>query len=268
MIPLDQWLDKAKRLPVGQSKRVYHAQESTPAMVVRNLPDRYTAYCHRCHDAAVHLKTHAVITNIEPQKKFMPWPQDACPIEESPDKYSLWQFLISKGMDYNYFFEGVPVLYSAKQQRLLVGTAQGWLGRALKDGQLPKWCNYGQAATYGLAPGEVIGEQVILVEDFFSKLKIRWAMPGITSIALLGTHLADSLVQALIAAKPSGIGVLLDSDKAGRAGSQAVIKRLRGLGFYVFNLDLPDDRDAKELRRAELTKIVTEAPWKSLSCKH
>lgn len=267
MIPLDQWLDKAKRVPIGQSRRVYHGQERTPAMTVKNLPDRYTAYCHRCHEGAVHLKSHASLVQVEVQQRFMPWPQDSCPIDDSPDKYRIWQFLISKGMDYNYFFEGVPVLYSAKQQRLLVATSQGWLGRAI-GGQLPKWCTYGTPAVFGLAPGEVIGSQVILVEDYFSKLKIRWAVPGITSIALLGTSLPDKLVAALIAAKPDAIAVLLDADKAGQRGSRDVLKRLQGLGFHSFNIQPPDDRDPKELRRGELTKLITEAPWKSQFCRH
>ena len=56
MLHPDEWLREAKRLPIGRAARVYHGAEHRPNLVVKNLPDRYTCYCHRCHEGGVVLK--------------------------------------------------------------------------------------------------------------------------------------------------------------------------------------------------------------------
>ena len=48
----EEWLQEAQRLPVGSSKRIYHGAERRPNLVVRNLPDKWTAYCFACKEYA------------------------------------------------------------------------------------------------------------------------------------------------------------------------------------------------------------------------
>lgn len=227
-------------------------------MVVKNLPDRYTAYCHRCHEGAVHLKEHCALTPITAQAKFMPWPEDAIVFERASawNRSKVYEFLITKGIDYQTMLAAVPMYYSHKQQRLIIATAQGWIGRALRN-QVPKWCTYGdKPAVYGIAPGEVIKQSVVLVEDYLSKLKGQWAVPEFTWIACLGTSLHAKLVAALLGANVSEVRVMFDGDKAGLSGYQNAFKRLRGLGFDVRQVKTPVGCDPKDLQWQALRDLV------------
>jgi len=263
MIPLAEWLHLAKQCAVGQSKRVKHKQEATAAMTVRNLPDRYTAYCHRCHEGAVHLKEHAALTPIETQDQFMPWPDDAVLFEHVKDweLLKIWEFLISKGIDYNAMLKHVQIYYSSKHGRLIFETDQGWIGRALR-GQAPKWCTYGSAyAVYGLGAGELIQPRVVLTEDYLSKLKGSWAVPNVTWIAALGTKVHTKLVAKLLQSNVQEVGIMFDGDKAGIKGHQPAIQRLQGLGIHAFAINTPPGCDPKDLRRGALLQLIREAPW-------
>ena len=43
-----EWLDEAKKVPVGQHRRVYHGAERRTSLVVWNNEDSWSAYCHAC----------------------------------------------------------------------------------------------------------------------------------------------------------------------------------------------------------------------------
>lgn len=257
MIPLDEWLHLAKKVAIGSSKRVYHKHETTPAMTVKNLPDRYTAYCHRCHEGAVHLKEHAALSPINVQAKFMPWPDDAVLFANAAvwEQMKVFEFLVTKGIDYSTMLKDVPMYLSNKHGRLIIGTGQGWIGRALR-GQVPKWATYGKPAVFGIGVAESISKRVVLVEDYLSKIKGQWAVPEVTWIACLGTRPHQKLIAAMIAAGVESIGIMFDGDKAGNSGYAEAAKRLKGLGFKVDRIDTPSNCDPKDLTHEQLRRLV------------
>lgn len=264
-LPDHEWLHLAQRLAVGQSSRAYHKNEATPAMTIRNLPDRWTAYCHRCHQAAVKLKTHAVLSRVPDQKRFMPWPADAKPLEEWPlyEQETIFKLLLEKGIDRQVHLAPVPVWYSRDQGRLILGTSLGWIGRATR-GQLPKWTGYGYPApAYAAAPGALApGAPVVLTEDYLSALKLHWAMrgggiPG-TGAACLGTTAGDKLVLDLVQSRPDWVAVAFDGDRAGRVQVGPVLKRLRGVGLNAFALNTPSGYDPKDLTQEQLIQLIGE----------
>ena len=61
----EEWLDQAKRCPLGQARRVYHGAETTPALVVFNKQDAWSAYCHRCHSTG--FKAKELVRIVQPQ---------------------------------------------------------------------------------------------------------------------------------------------------------------------------------------------------------
>lgn len=266
-LPDHEWLHLAQRLAVGQASRAYHKNEATPAMTIRNLPDRWTAYCHRCHQAAVKLKTHAVLSRVPDQKRFMPWPADAKPLEEWPlyEQETIFKLLLEKGIDRQVHLAPVPVWYSRDQGRLILGTSLGWIGRATR-GQLPKWTGYGYPApAYAAAPGALVpGAPVVLTEDYLSALKFHWAFRsrGIagTGVACLGTTLPDKLAVDLIQGgrAPARVLVAFDGDRAGSAGRAGVLKRLRGLGVQAVGVDTPGGYDPKDLTQEQLIQLIGE----------
>lgn len=266
-LPDHEWLHLAQRLAVGQSSRAYHKNEATPAMTIRNLPDRWTAYCHRCHQAAVKLKTHAVLSRVPDQKRFMPWPADAKPLEEWPlyEQETIFKLLLEKGIDRQVHLAPVPVWYSRDQGRLILGTSLGWVGRATR-GQLPKWTGYGYPApAYAAAPGALVtGASVVLTEDYLSALKFHWALRGTgggtpwTGIACLGTTAGDRLAVALLEAQPDRVVVAFDGDSAGVRGRTDVLRRLRGLGLHAIACNTPSGYDPKDLTQEQLIQLIGE----------
>jgi hypothetical protein len=176
----------------------------------------------------------------------------------------VWEFLISKGIDYNLMLKGTKIYYSNQHGRLIFETDQGWIGRALR-GQAPKWCTYGSGyAVYGLSANEPVLPRVVLTEDYLSKLKGSWAVPNVTWIAVLGTKVHTKLVAKLLQSNVQEVGVMFDGDKAGLKGHQPAIQRLQGLGIHTFPIFTPDGFDPKDLRRAALLKLIQEAPWTSI----
>lgn len=261
-IPNHEWLAQAQALPVGQSKRVRHNQEATPAMVVYNLPDRWIAKCHRCHRSAVQMKSHATLTALPDQKRFMPWPADAkalvaWPLHVQEEQYKL---MLSKGFDWQSMAPDVAVWYSEKTGRLLFGTKLGWLGRATR-GQLPKWCGYGfPAPAYGAHPSDPVGSIVCITEDLLSALKTRWAvrqvLPGVVVHAALGTELSDKHLRDLLEGGCKAVWCFMDGDSAGDKGAKLISARARGMGLAARVIPTPRGKDPKDMTQEEIQYVL------------
>ena len=261
-LPSREWLAQAQRLAVGASARVRHNNEATPAMVVYNLPDRWVAKCHRCHQSGVVLKAHASLAALPDQKRFMPWPQDAKPLTSWPvgTQELLYKLLLTKGFDWQVMAPDVPLWYSEKQGRLLFGTRLGWLGRAA-NGQLPKWCGYGfPAPAYGAHPTDPIGEVTIITEDLLSALKTRWAvqqvLPGVVAHAALGTELSNKHLQHLLEGGCKAVWTFMDGDPAGDKGSRLIVRRAHGMGLQTRVIQTPRGRDPKDQSKEELLRCI------------
>lgn len=69
-LPDSDWLPKAKALAIGAKASIYHQGERTPALNIANLPDRWTAYCHRCKAKSVVMKTTVKLTLDAPKKSY------------------------------------------------------------------------------------------------------------------------------------------------------------------------------------------------------
>lgn len=260
-LPHNEWLAKAQALPVGQSRRTYHNEENRANLVVGNDVDRWWAYCHRCHEGGVLMKEHVDLSQaVQQQERVMPWPADAVPYGTDPviSQYA-WRMLLPKGIDLHSMLPGVPMYTSQEQQRLIIGSAQGWLGRALGNVQ-PKWVAYRSPGkpvpVYAAHPHDTVQGTVVLTEDYFSALKIRWSMYGqpLTGVACLGTSLHTRLLAALLAC--DRVLISFDGDRAGRDGTVAVARRLRALGKPVTELRVPDGLDPKDMRSDQIKEML------------
>jgi hypothetical protein len=253
-----EWLRKAERLAVNQTQRTYHKDENRPNLVVRNLPDRYTAYCHKCGEGAVHLKQHAQIGSaVGVQTRTMKWPSDACDLSMLPEytAKTVYSFLLSKRLDVQVMAPDLPVKYSVKQARIILGCSMGWLGRAHVN-QQPKWCNYENDIEFAVHLQDTeFKPVVVLVEDYVSALIVRWAMPEVTCVALLGTALrSNTLIMQLTKAKQ--VLGFFDGDAAGRKGDALARVRLQGLGINYSSVPTPVDHDPKDLDKLEIQSLL------------
>lgn len=259
-LPHTEWLAKAQALAVGQTRRTYHNEESRANLIVGNDHDRWWAYCHRCHEGGVLMKEHVVL-QVQPaqQERIMPWPADALPYGADPGlSQAAWRMLLPKGIDLHSMLPGVPLWTSQGQQRLIFGSAQGWLGRAI-GGVQPKWVAYRSAgqppAVYATHPADRLAGTVVLTEDYLSALKIRWATDAkVMAAACLGTSLHTRCLAQCINCER--ILLAFDGDEAGQRGSRAVAQRLSALGVNVQQLHVPWGLDPKDMRSDQIKEML------------
>lgn len=82
------WLDRAKRLPVGQKRRAYHdckAGATKSNFEYGNEPEFLWAKCHRCGFSKRHDKTH--VQYSPPVRRQVSTPTDLTPLIELVAKY-------------------------------------------------------------------------------------------------------------------------------------------------------------------------------------
>ncbi|QJD54786.1 putative DNA primase [Pseudomonas phage MR6] len=260
-IPPSEFVHHAKSLAVGQTGRFNHKCGPGKVLHVGNAESRYWCKCYRCHQGGVLDKTHATMTRIPDQKRFMPWPDDAKDLSQWPayTQELLLKQLYTKGIDRQVMLGDSHVWYSEKQGRLLFGTRLGWLGRATR-GQNPKWAGYGYPAPeYGAHPLDTPTSTVVLTEDYLSAMKVRWALQGVqgvTAQALLGTELRTRHLSDLLDAGVQKVVTFLDGDRAGRSGSIDVARRARGMGLVTGNVEPPEDHDPKDLHKEQILNLL------------
>lgn len=259
-LPENEWLHKAQALAIGQTSRTYHNEESRANLVIGNDVDRWWAYCHRCHEGGQVQKTHVVVgAEVQVQERFMPWPEDALPAPSSPLYRGVYRTLLGKGIDLGSMLPGVPTYISQRQGRLILASAQGWLGRAIGAVQ-PKWCAYSnpgqRPAVFAHHPHDRIARRCVVTEDYFSALKIRWTLndPETTAIAALGTRVHNRLAAALLEADE--VLFAFDGDRAGADGWPAAARRLRGLGKSVRICDVPQGLDPKDMQAHQIQEML------------
>lgn len=229
-LPDEEWLPQAMRLPVGRSARIYHKREGRPNLVIKNLVDKYTAYCHACREGAVKQKEHVRLTGVPAPKdsSSLSVPTDLVAFQNLTElhKQRLLELLASKGMDFMYLPE---LWYSDSRKRLLIRTDQGWMGRDVTGNSLQKWITYNNQKF--LAKPASIRNVAVIVEDTFSFYKVCWAMrhcPNVGVYCALGTELNRELLLRLI--QYEQVLFFFDGDKAGWSGSTDAAQRVRAFG--------------------------------------
>lgn len=249
MIPYDDWLGTAQRLAVGMQVRVHHGRERTAAMTIANEHDRWWVYCQRCKTGGVKFKDHVTIGLKPPDRPSLEIPADMVGV--SSDYIHVYRFLVSKGIDPCVITE--PIWYSAKEQRVLFKTPQGWLGRDITGRSQQKWITYDQQHYAGTVQNGI----VIVTEDYLSALKVKYVVPEHSVVSSLGTAVHSALAYDLTK-HATGVLVMYDGDKAGISGSLKVWRQLKALGLNVRPACAPQGKDPKDLTFAEIKERVQQ----------
>lgn len=262
-----EWLVQAKRVPVGQKRRVHHAAEPTAALDVYNNEDSWSCYCFRCHEGGKVYKQ--VIQKVKEDtliyRKFYNV-KDTCSLQDlskhHKDKYiRLVKLLHEKGMSTALINQYSP-RYNLKDERLcfvIDGTA---VGRDCTGTSTAKWLMYHTDDPKGFVylQGQKTGktcEPVIMVEDLFSAIKVKH-YTGFSTLWLQGTRISDECIRLFITGAKHGYEIpktavlCLDSDVAGYAGANTIRSRFSLLGLPVSQVDIPVGLDPKDLKHNEL----------------
>ena len=252
-LPSEEWLDKAKAVPLGQSRRVRHGFEPDAAMTVYNEAGKWSAYCWRCH-AGGWVRKDLVQLVAAPVAAPSRDPGQMQVIQPGSALYSqIIVLLQQKNVSLPVISFGRP-LYSPRDQRLVLTTDDGQIGRAMRPGQFPKWNSYRDRGYMRGGPGDFSGADVVVTEDYFSALKIGHYVPDVLPVASLGTRLRPALLARLLDAK--SVTVLYDGDAAGEHGWAPARRKLALVGVPCRRLSPPPGLDPKDLRPDQLVEIL------------
>lgn len=244
-LPREDWLAQAQRLAVGQKLRVRHGFERTAAMDVFNHEDRWSAYCHRCHESGTVFKEHQTVRRVVVEEsRVAPVPTGTLHISQASafDQRRIWAFLIEKGCPPGVIPE--EYLWWAKSvQRLTLRYGNVGLGRALDSWRQPKWLPYGEWQGQPMVWWTRTGAgATVLVEDALSGYKVAKAIAlyapesSASVVATLGTTITDRFLP-VVAGRP--VACMYDGDPAGVRGLDGMRRRLR-----VWGSDVHDCRPA------------------------
>lgn len=268
-----EWIDEAKRVPVGQSRRVQHGAEGRKNLVVFNNPDSWSAYCHSCKEGGKVLKEYLepVDTTAPVFRKYLDTRSLVHPSALDKVKFTnLVMMLHEKRMSLAVLAKHKP-MYNTVDDRLVFRFKGVDLGRDCTGRSNAKWLHYHRddPREYVYLQGKVLNdyEPVVLVEDLFSAIKINH-YTGWSALCCLGTRITDEIIRALCVVEGTSdsvqsgstakVGVrriavaAFDGDSAGRSAERSLINRLglRDLPFRTVHI--PTGLDPKDLNPKEL----------------
>jgi hypothetical protein len=259
-IPEAEWLHFAKRAPINGQGRHHHNRERSAALVVKNLPDRYTAYCMRCKEGAVLMKEHVRVTGIAAPATSadLTMPSDMVALIncEQAVRDGVLGFLAHKNMDMQYILDLHPH-FSKQRMRLLLSWPGGWLGRDTTERSPQKWLTFNKQKY--MASGQKY-PTALVVEDPFSFCKVRWALRGMpfTVYSSLGTGVHDALMLLLL--EHDLVGFFYDGDPAGYKGADVSAHRVRAMGVKCVSMCAPAQHDPKDLTVEAIQQWVVNMP--------
>ena len=264
-LPPDEWLHLAKRLAVGQKRRVRHNEERDCAMDVWNNGDSWSAYCHRCHMPGWVPKEHQQLNvqRVDPDR-VSPVPADCLHITQASqyEQRRIWELLVQKGCPPGIIPEEV-LWFSRSSNRIVLRQGLLALGRALSQQQQPKWLMYGDwwnqprilwTRYRGAGP-------MVLVEDALSSYKVVKAIElyapesSVSVAAVLGTVVTSASLR-LVAGRD--VLCMFDGDSAGAVGSRELQQRLAVFGGSFVDIR-PEQGDPKDMSLEEITCILNTA---------
>jgi len=247
-LPKSEWLKEAQTLAIGMTKRFYHGAEGRPNMVVRNMPDRYTAYCHSCHEGAVHFKEqvkHSTTVTMDDKAAYYVY----TPMTEADWKRAII-LLQDKGMCFDYIKQFQLSIHDDK--RLMFHTPDQVIGRDITGHSKAKWLTYSSTAPYIRCRDVSINQMkyVVLCEDLFSAAKWDYFTPdNVLGISLCGTELG-TLSATLLQNIHTVVILSLDGDDAGDTGTVKIRRTLDMLGIPHINNQPPRNHDPKDMPEA------------------
>ena len=253
MLPLDEWLADAQRLPIGGVNRVYHGAEHRRNLVVYNKPDRWEAWCHACNEGGVLFKTHVRAVDEPPP----PILQSVPSVLTAPDIPDVIKHLQSKGVSLPVLREFKPQ-YSPIDKRLVLSSGGMVLGRDITGRSPAKWYNYTNHLVFKAGSSGII----FLTEDVYSAIKIYYTSRrlgvSVQAWAILGTRVHAALRTSLVQA---GHPVVrwFDADASGRAADTAVHRACRAFGIQTVAAQPPREVDPKMHTYQEIQRVITTA---------
>lgn len=249
-----KWLEIAKRLPPGRQQRYRHECSTKPNATVYNTAKGYSFNCFKCGENSFVPHSDRTLVQLADLKLYNNRAMEAQHNEKIqlpqdftlnvPTEYATW--LYKAGLS-GATSSDHGIGWSDSLHRIVIpvcdrsGTLLYWQGRAVSEGQVPKYINprvdksgllYLAGQTYG-------NERVIVTEDILSCIRIG---RHCAAACILGTGTSTSQANRL--SRYRRVTYWLDPD---RAGLQGMVKGKRKLSPLVPTDCIYSDKDPKNL---------------------
>lgn len=263
---MDNWYSLAKGLPLNGHIRVTCCSNKNTTAIISHSSKGYRFHCFRCGDTAWKPKgpmtLHELYSTQQQAaessfKESGVLPLDAC--KDFPDAERIW--LAEGGVTRPELHDG-RYWYSPSMQRILLPVHAGWEHDVPSGYQArschvkPKYITSGYAPYHTQSPiYKVNRTSLCITEDILSCNKVGQFCE---SLALIGTHLTDAAIGAIIQSprKFKRIYVWLDPDEAGQSASRKIALRLRTLNLALRVIEIHSDKDPKKTPRDEIRRLL------------
>lgn len=247
----NSWIDRAKRLPVGDKIRVRCCGLDN-SRTIANKVDCYITGCFRCKESAVERKTPlAYLKSHEELRKYKE--------KVHKKELNLTEDLDSNAVEWLILADIKPHLWKKYHIKQCLDTGMvflpipinrkynGFILRNVRGGK-PKYIsevNRGFAAL-----GE--GRTVVIVEDYLSAIRVH-EDTGLSTLCALGTSTPPELKLHVMNNHDTAV-LWLDSDEAGRKADRAWNKELTALGLNVKSV--VTEADPKLLSTEQIREVL------------
>lgn len=233
------WLDIAKSLPIGGSKKVEHdCGEGLPLVVFHN-ENVYGRYCHRCGKLPPVFKELPTLAERAEKAAQSKNADDVVAADRRPPMPAvfdpaLWPkearlWLFKAGLSIPEITSGGFYYHESTRRVVIPVVARGsliyWQARRIFGSAAAKYLSM-PGGRKNAIPVFGSGHGIVLVEDLLSAYKIQTA--GFRSLCLMGTSLLPQLWEYLL--HEPEISIWLDPDKAGRTATTEVRNALALVG--------------------------------------
>jgi len=262
---MKEWLEIAKRLPIGHKRREVCPCGTGKAVVISNNGDSFSAYCFRCGAKAYEKVGRLNINQLNKLAEYrraadeaiksIGLPNDAT--RELDSKSSVW--LYGSGIS-DSTSSLANILYSPSMLRCILpvynasGNLVYWQARSLDKDMLPKYINPQVDAgkvLYQLGGLNKVSDTAIVVEDILSAIKVQISAPEVDVLSILGTKTTDWKAGYL--SKYDTVKYWLDPDEAGQRGNR---EGIRTLSLVTNAVALSSRADPKLLSQNEIRQTL------------
>lgn len=272
MMTSNNWLEIAKRLPLGHKTRVDCPEcgenTNTNAMMVSHSSKSYNGFCFACDHKPFEMKGKQTLEDLAELKRInneslQPTEGARCELPEdfTPDmplEGRLW--LYSNGIT-DTLKRKYNIGYSKRLRRVVMpvyntkGDLIWFQCRALVKGQQPKYLQPSGDKSSVLFQSKTEEDKgtkgrVVVVEDIMSAIRVGETT---LTISLLGTKADTSQINTL--SRFSEVVTWLDSDKAGRNGSKTI---RQAVGLLTHTKDLVTELDPKSYSNQQIETILCQ----------